>query len=146
MTRTRKLAVFTMVILAVVGSVFIISWIEQLRPKYPVDYGAMLWEGISITDVQFGSECMIILVTNLPPEYCTVTVKIINVKVSDVNQNTSVIIPVNATIPVDSQRSIRISYEWTFGSTYNLLLNSARESAFNFTAVAPHYTKQVQVI
>jgi hypothetical protein len=54
MIKIRKLAVFTMVILAVLGSVFIVAWIEQLRPKYPADYGAMLWEGISITDVQFG--------------------------------------------------------------------------------------------
>jgi len=146
MIKTRKLAVFTMVILAVLGSVFIVAWIEQLRPKYPADYGAMLWEGISITDVQFGSDCLIIFVTNLPPEYCTVTVKITDVTVSNLNKSTSFMIPVNETIPVDSQRSFTISYEWTFGYTYKLVLHSTRDGAFNFTAVAPTYSKQVEVI
>lgn len=146
MTKTRRIAVFTMVILAVLGSVFIIAWIEMLRPKYPADYGAMLWEGISITDVQFGSDCLNIIVTNPPPEYCTVTVKITNVTITNVNKNTLVMISVNETIPVDTQRSIRISYEWTWGSTYKIVLNSARGSIFNSTAVAPVYTKQVEVI
>jgi hypothetical protein len=146
MIKTRKIAVFTMVILAVLGSVFIIAWIEMLRPKYPADYGAMLWEGISITDVQFGSECMTIIVTNLPPEYCSVTVKITDVTVSNLNKNISAMIPVNETIPVDSQHSFRISYEWSFGSTYNLVLHSTRDGAFNFTVVAPAYTKQMEVI
>lgn len=146
MTMTKNVAGFTIVILAVVGSVFIITWIEQLRPKYPIDYGAMLWEGISITDVHFGSNSLTIIVTNLPPKYCTVTVKITNVTVSNINQNKSVMIPANQTIPVDKQSSIRIGYEWTYGSVYNLVLNSARGCAFNYTAVAPTYINHLEVI
>ena len=146
MTKNRKLAAITMVILAVLGSVFFLAWIEILRPKYPADYGAMLVEYIIITDVQFRTESLTINVTNPPPEYCTSTVKITKVTVNNLNQNTSVNIPANETIQVDTQRSIRINYEWTFGSAYNIMLISTRESTFNFTAVAPPYSKQVEVI
>jgi hypothetical protein len=58
MTLRRNVPVVTLVILAVVGSAFVLVWIEQLRPKYPADYGAMLTEWINITDVQFGSGCL----------------------------------------------------------------------------------------
>jgi len=146
MTKTRKIAAITMVILAVMGSVFFLAWIEELRPKYPIDYGGMLTEYIIITDVQFGTDSLTINVTNPPPEYCTSTVKITKVTVSNLNQSISINIPANETIQVDTQRSIRISYEWTFGSTYNIMLISARECTFNFTVVAPPYSKQVEVI
>jgi hypothetical protein len=146
MTRTRNVFLVTLVVLAVVCSALFLAWMEQLQPKYPADYGAMLWEGISITDVQFGSGCLRILVTNPPPEYCTVPVKITSVTISNLNKNTSVTIPVNETIPVGTQREIRINYEWTFRSTYNIVLNSARGCTFNCSAVAPPYTNHVEVI
>ena len=146
MTLRRNVPVVTLVILAVVGSAFVLVWIEQLRPKYPADYGAMLTEWINITDVQFGSGCLWIFVANPPPEYCTVPVEITNVMVNNLNKNTSVTIPVNETIPVGTQREIRINYEWAFRSTYNIVLNSARGCTFDCSAVAPPYTNHVEVI
>jgi hypothetical protein len=123
--RQTLILVITVIVFAVIGILLTLAWM------YPLTVPIMTRENLSITNVQFDTNCLTLSVKNICEYQTTISEVLID--------QTSLLhtFPVSEQISAYGQASIRISFNWSSGFTYQVGVATARGNHFYYTAIAP---------
>ena len=123
--RQALILVITVVVFAVIGILLTLAWM------YPLTVPIIACENLNLTKVEFDESYLTLSIKNIC-EYQSIISEVL------INQtSTSHIFPVSEQISAYGQASIRISFNWSSGSTYQVGVATARGNHFYYTAVAP---------
>jgi hypothetical protein len=131
--RQTLVLVITVVVFAVIGTLLTLAWM------YPLTVPIMARENLSITDVQFDANYLTLSVKNICEYPTTISEVLIN------QTSTSHTFPVSEQISAYGQASIRISFNWSSGSTYQVGVETAKGNHFYYIAVAPYSAQEKHV-
>lgn len=123
--RQALILVITVVVFAVIGTLLTVAWM------HPLTVPIMAHENLSITDVQFDTNCLTLSINNICEYPTTISEVLIN------QTSTSLTFPMSEQISAYGQASIRISFNWSSGSTYKVGVATAKGNHFYHTDIAP---------
>jgi hypothetical protein len=137
---TKHAAVIIFVLVSAIagsGLLFLSAWMGSVAPS-----GLMMMEYLAVKHVQFSEDLMTVTAKN----YGRGPINIGEVKVSETPEPFTIegyltlpfdTVPVEEQIEAGEQSSITISYEWTPGTFYQVVLVSLKGNPFGYNAVAP---------
>ena len=123
--RQALILVITVVVFAVIGTLLTLAWM------HPLTVPIMARENLSITDVQFDVNYLTLSVKNICEYPTTISEVLIN------QTSTSLTFPMSEQISAYGQTSIKISFNWSSGSTYQVGVETTRGNHLYYTAIAP---------
>lgn len=123
--RQALILVMTVTVFAVIGILLTLAWM------YPLAVPIMARENLSITDVEFDDSYLTLSVKNI----CEYPTTISEVLISQTF--TLLTFPTSEQISAYGQTSIRISFNWSSGSTYQVRVATVKGNHFYYAAVAP---------
>ena len=123
--RQTLILVITAIVFAVIGTLLTLAWM------YPLTIPIIARENLNINDVQFHTNYLTLSVKNICEYPTTISEVIIN------QTSTSLTFPMSEPISAYGQASIRINFNWSSSSTYQVGVETARGNHFSYTAVTP---------